>query len=307
MLTELLKFRKNTFGLDIGLKTMKIVQISGRGADAYLVGATEVEVPERSITKNGVRGKDAIAKIIREAIRLAKPEKIKATLVCSALPESLVFTKSLELPSMPQKELAKNIPFQTMEFFPLPAEETYLDWQVVDTLADGTMEILAVAAPKIAVDSLVETVMLAGLEPVAIETKPIAVTRALVPKDEKGPILLIDIGAQNSSMICYDQSTIKLTSTITLGGDKIALNTEKSVQLLANEINHLIKYYQNRLSRSRLFKKIILAGGGAKIDQVPEIIERITKIQTEIGQPVIKVNNYHPKFAVAIGLALKDI
>jgi type IV pilus assembly protein PilM len=307
LLNELLKLKKDTFGLDIGLRSMKIVQIQGRGKNAYLVGATEVEVPPKCITKNGVREKDKLVQIIKQAIKQTRPKKINANLVSSALPESLVFTKAFDLPNMSPKELAKNIPFQTLEFFPLPKEETYLDWQVVGTQPDGTMEVFAVAAPKIVVDSLVETILLAGLEPVAIETKPIAITRALVSSDEKGPILLIDIGAENSSMICYDQSTIKLTSTLTLGGDKIAQDVEKGVSLLANEVSHLTKYYQNRLSQSRLFKKIILAGGGAQIEQLPEMLERITKIQTEIGKPIIKVNNYHPKFAVAIGLALKEI
>lgn len=286
---------------------MKIVQIRGRGKNAYLVGAAEVEVPEKCISKNGVKEKDKLVQIIKQAVKQTRPEKISAKLVSSALPESLVFTKAFDLPEMSEKELAKNIPFQTLEFFPLPKEETYLDWQVVGTLADGTMEVLAVAAPKIVVDSLVETILLAGLEPVAVETKPIALTRALIPKDEKGPILLIDIGAESSSMICYDQSTIKLTSTLTLGGDKIAQDLEKGIGLLANEVNHLIKYYQNRLSQSRLFTKIILAGGGAQIEKLPEILERITRIKTEIGKPIIKVKNYHPKFAVAIGLALKEI
>lgn len=307
MFETVLGIKKATFGLDIGLKTLKIVQVKGSGPNAYLVGAVEIEVPERSITKDGVKDKEKIAEIIKTSILGAKPEKITAKIVASALPESLVFTKSLDLPKMTDAELKKNIPFQATEFFPIPPEETYMDWQVVGNMPDGTMEVLVVAAPKVLVDSLMATINLAGFEPMGLETKPIAVTRALVSAKEKGPILLIDIGAQSSSMICYDQGTIKLTSTLTLGGDKIAENVEDGVKIIANEASHLIKYYQNRLSQTQLFRKILLSGGGANISQIPELMEKITKIKTEIGQPLIKVNNYDPKFATAIGLALKDI
>ena len=307
MYEGILGIKKPIFGLDIGLKTMKIVQVSGSGPKAQLVGTIDVDIPEHCITKDGVSEKEKIAEILKQAVLAVKPGKIDAKIVASALPESLVFTKSLDLPKMTASELKKNIPFQMTEFFPIPPEETYIDWQVVGTAPDGTMEVLVVAAPKVLVNSIMETIKLAGFDLMGLETKPIAVTRALFPTKEKGPILLVDIGAKSSAITCFDEGTIKLTSTLTLGGDKIAEKVEDGVQLLANEANHLIKYYQNRLSQAQLFKKIILAGGGANIKQIPEIMERITKIKTEIGQPIIKVNNYDPKFAAAIGLAMKDI
>lgn len=307
MFEGILGIKKPTFGLDIGLKTLKMVQVKGVGPGAYLTGAVEVAVPEHSITKEGVKDKDKLAKILQEAIVVAKPGRITTKLVASALPESLVFTKSLEMPKMRPEELAKNIPFQATEFFPIPPEETYMDWQVVGELPNGTTEVLVVAAPKVLVDSLKETIEKAGFELMGLETKPIAVARALLKPKTPGPILIIDIGAAGSALTCFDQDTIKLTSTVTIGGDKIIENVEGGVQVLAAEASHLTKYYQNRLGQAQVFKKIILAGGGANIKNMPEIMEKALKIQTEIGQPVIRVNNYDPKFATAIGLSLKEI
>ena len=307
MFEDILGIKKSTFGLDIGLKTMKMVQVRGTGPRAYLEGAMEVEVPEHSITKEGVKDKEKLAEILKKALTDAKPARINAKIVASALPESLVFTKSLDVPKMTHAELAKNIPYQANEFFPIPPEETYLDWQVVGTLPDGTMEVLVVAAPKILVDSLIETVHLTGFELMGLETKPTAITRALIPVKTKGPLLVIDIGAEASSMICFDQDAIKLTSTLTFGGNEIAKDVNKGVQSLVNEISHLMKYYQNRLAQAKVFNKVILAGGGANIKEVPELVEQAIKIKTEVGAPIIKVANYDPKFAVAIGLALKEI
>jgi len=302
-----LGIKKATFGLDIGHATMKMVQVKGAGPTARLLGAVEVAVPENSVTKDGIREKDKLAKMIQAAVGEAKPSAISAKIVSSALPESLVFTKLIDLPQMTKKELEKNIPYQATEFFPIPVEETYMDWQVVGTLPNNSIEVLVVAAPRVLVDNLVETVKLAGFELMGLETKPIAVIRALVRSREPGPVVLVDIGATNTSLICFDQGTLKLTSTVTFGGDEIKQDPAETIKNLASEVLHVVKYYQNRLGQAQVFKKILLAGGGANIHQVPIVLQQLTKIKTEVSQPLIKVKNYDPKYAAAIGLALKEI
>ncbi len=51
----------------------------------------------------------------------------------------------------------------------------------------------------------------------------------------------------------------------------------------------------------------VLAGGGANIHQVPIVLQSLTKIKTEVGQPLIRLKNYDPKYAASIGLAMKEI
>jgi len=302
-----LGIKKATFGLDIGHATMKMVQVKGVGPAARLAGAVEVAVPEESITKDGIKEKKKLAKIIKAAVKEAQPSPINAKIVSSALPESLVFTKLIDLPKMTDKELAKNIPYQATEFFPLPVEETYMDWQVVGTLPNNSIEVLVVAAPRVLVNDLIETVKLAGFELMGLETKPIALIRALVRNHEPGPIILIDIGATNTALICFDQGTLKLTSTLTFGGDQIKLEPAETIKNLSAEVMHLIKYYQNRLGQVQVFKKIVLAGGGANIHQVTIVLQQLLKIKTEVGDPLIRLKNYDPKYAASIGLALKEI
>jgi type IV pilus assembly protein PilM len=302
-----LGIKQATFGLDIGHATMKMVQVSGSGVTSRLHGAVEVAVPENSITKDGIKEKKKLAQIIKAAVKEAQPSPITAKIVSSALPESLVFTKLIDLPKMTDKELAKNIPYQATEFFPLPVEETYMDWQVVGTLPNNSIEVLVVAAPRILVNDLIETVKLAGFELMGLETKPIALLRALIKKSEPGPIIVMDIGATNTSMVCFDQGTLKLTSTLTFGGDQIKLEPAEHIKSLSEEVIHLIKYYQNRLGQVQVFKKIILAGGGANIHQIPIVLQQLVKIKAEVGEPLIRLKNYDPKYAASIGLAMKEI
>lgn len=247
MFETVLGIKKPIFGLDIGHATIKMVQVKGAGALARMTGAIEAAVAEDSITQNGIKDKKKIAEIIKAAARKAQPNSINAKIVSSALPESLVFTKLIDLSQMTKKELDKNIPYQATEFFPIPVEETYMDWQIIGSLPNNTIEVLVVAAPRVLVNDLIETVKLAGFGLMGLETKPIAAIRALVQPREPGPTILADIGATNSALVCIDQGILKLTSTLTFGGDEIKVDPTEKIKTLAEEILHAVKYYQNRI------------------------------------------------------------
>lgn len=306
MYEGILGIKKPIFGLDIGYNSLKVVQVKGEGRGASLVGAAEVAIGENSLTKDGVKDKQKVAQFIRQAVSAAKPRAISARIVASALPESLVFTKTLDLPAMSPQEIGKNIPYQATEFFPIPAEETYMDWQIVGQ-KENALEVLVVAAPKILVDALYETVKLAGFDLLGLETKPVAVVRALLPKEEMRPHLIVDIGAENSNLTCFDEGTLKMTSTAACGGNDLQKDPQNAIKALSSEIIHLMKYYQNRVGQAEVFSKILLAGGGANAATVGPTIENLVKIKTEVGLPQIKLQNYNPKFAAAIGLAMKKI
>jgi len=308
MYESVLGFKKPVLGLDIGYKTLKVMQLRGDRPGAGLVGVTEIEIPPKSLSKEGIKDKKKIAQVILEAMRNARPHPITARVVSSALPESLVFTKSIDLPAMSPQEINKNIPYQAGDFFPVPTNEIYMDWQVVGRLAgSNTNDVLVVAAPKLTIDSFAETVKMAGLELSSLETKPVADARALILPGDINPYLILDIGAKTSSLTCYDQGTIKLTSTISIGGDDLVEDFQPNLKSIATEITHFVKYYQNRIGQATIFQKIILAGGGANTEGIAKAIETATRVKTEIGWPIIKTKTYNPKYATVIGLAMKRI
>lgn len=308
MFEGILGIKKAIFGLDIGFKTLKVVQVRGSGRNAQLLSAAEIEIPENALTKDGIREKEKLAKLILEAASGAKPYRVSARIASSGLPESLVFTKIIDLPKTPLADINQKISSQAKQFFPIPAEETYIDWQVVGmNTQKNMMEIIVVAAPKVLVDQLAQTIKLAGFELMGLESKPISAVRALINPADTGTYLILDIGAKTTGLICYDERIIKLTSTAAVGGIEIQQDFDLAMQELASEIAHLIKYYQNRLVRVKAFDKIILAGGGANIEGVPKTLENMIKIKTEIGLPIMRLKAYDPKFATALGLAMKEI
>ncbi len=308
MYEGILGIKNPIFGLDIGYSTLKVMQLKGEGAGAKLLGVAEIKIEPKTLSKEGIKDKEKAAEAIWQAMKAAKPHPISSKIVSSALPESLVFTKSVDLPNMKIEEINKNIPYQAGEFFPVPANEMYMDWQIVGQLpGKNLIDVLVVAAPKKLVDSFAEVMKIAGLELSSLETKPVSVVRALIDKNDPGPYLILDIGAQTSGIICFDQGTIKLTSTISSGGDDLAKEFQPNIENLGSEIVHLVKYYQNRIGQATIFRKIMLAGGGSNLPNVAQAISQTTKIKTEIAWPLIKTKTYNPKFATVIGLAMKRV
>lgn len=302
MLKSLIGFKKPILGLEIGFETLKLVQLQG----AVLSSAIEVPIPAQTLTRNGIKDKHGLGKILKNACSNAKPNPISARNVVSAIPQALVFTKLIILPKMSSRLTEQSIIDQTKDFFPLPSNEIIMDWQIVGE-ANKQNEIMVVATPKILVNDFIESIKIAGLELVSLEIKPIALVRALIDPTDKSTLLILDIGAERSELIYFDQDNIKLNSSIAIGGNNLQSDFAGSIKFLTSEILHLIDYYQKKSDKNKKIDKIVLTGGGANIEKTSDIIEELTQIKVVLGKPKINLTNYDPKFATAIGLAMKEI
>lgn len=314
---------KDVFGLDIGYNTLKIAELRQTGNTYRIFGYNEVAVPNNCIQKTGIKNKEELTKIIINATKNAKPNSISTKKVCTALPESLVFTKIIKVPYMKKEELDKAIPYEVAEFFPLPLEEMIIDWHIYykNKKSKDNLEVLVVGAIKSLVKDFIEVTKNAGLELVSLETKPIAASRVLINESQKGVTALVDIGSETSSVSIFDNGELKMTGTVKSGGnvltnelakisnidlldaEKIKMRegipleskTDKTKVILeilrpiVEEISNTIKYYQTRIKNSESFKEIILLGGGGALTNLTTVIEKELKIPTRIAVPWNKI------------------
>lgn len=281
-----------------------MTEVAWRGKVAKIHGAAEIPIPEGSIGRNGIGSPELLRDKIHQAMNAATPKKITATLCVTALPESLVFTKTMDLPKLPERELAQAVPFELANVFPVTPDEAYFDWAILGAAKDpAKLEALVVAAPKALVDAMVELVAAAGLTLVALETKPVALTRLFSKRSDKG-VLIVDIGAVASSISLVDHGTVHLTSTVGVGGNQLKASSEK-LQTLADEALQLIKFYQNRIEVKTEFAVAVLTGGGANIKGISTSFAKLLKFEATVGRPPVDWPSYDPKFATALGLALR--
>jgi len=293
------------FGLDIGHETLKVAVLSVGGSRANIVSLAEIPIPKGAKTQKGIRDKDIIASKIREAKSLAKPKRITLNSCVSALPESLVFTKVIELPKMTEKEITKAMPFQISHAFPISQEEAYFDWSLLGPgPKPDTLEALVVAAPKALVEDFAYVVEKSGSELLTLETKPAALTRLFTKKGMKGGMIIVDIGAIITGIDIIADGNLHLTATVEIGGEQLKTDPA-SLSTIADEVKNLVKYYVNRLQERTEFATVALCGGGSNLKGVPETLSKLLKIPVSVGKPAIEIPNYNPTFATAMGLALR--
>lgn len=340
--------KNDVFGLDIGDKTIKTIQFKKKGKLIYLFSYNGVPTPSGSIEKGKIKNKKAIAETIKKAYQEGKINPIKTKKVISLLPETSVFTKIIELPKkMPQKQIEEAIKWEIDESIPFSYEETYIDWHILKTPSGQKkpkIKVLLLIAQKNIVNDYVETLQMAGLEPLALEVEPSAVTRSLVKKESEEGVLIADIGANTTGITIFDQGSIQLTCSVLHGGEDFTGAIAKNLKLdfrkaeeikinptpervpqiqkaispylktIALEIRRSLKYYQDQ-SGSEI-NKMLLCGGSANMPGLIPYFSVQTKLKAEMGNPWINITTYPLKavpkiqasiYTAVIGLALREL
>ena len=318
-----------TFGLDIGFETLKLCQVSRssvRGIEIW--GMTEFPITEPILDRDRIRNKEAAANMIKEACRKAKPKPINAKNIVSALPETFVFSKTIQVPKMAVNELVNAVPNEAAQYLPIPINEVYIDFQILMTHPDEALiDVLVAAAPKKLVDDYVEMTKMAGLELIALETKPIATGRAII-KDKTKSIAVIHIGTELTRIAIWDKANIRLVTTAPIGKNQIMesisttnpeirdlheMDIKKDEHLFAvafdqiiEEVLGAIRYHQNRSYKPTPISEIEICGSVASIKGIDEYFNKNIKIHSAVTQPkIINIKSLDPQFLPSLGLALR--
>lgn len=340
---DLIYRKKDVLGLDIGTSFVKYVQLKDKGKLTKLIGYGYFEIPKNIIIEGVISEPEKLAKIIKKEISDPPWGKITAERVVASLPESKLFTRILELPSLSDKNIEEAINLEIEQSVPAAITDLYIDWRIVSEEKDKIFVFLA-AAPKSIVDSYVQLFDLLSIEPLAFDVSLAAIARAVVLKKSKNePVILLDIGGQTTNMAIYDDNiqvtgshpvgakTLKETlksvfSIDTKSADallKIGIKeNEKSSEVIKNdlakvitEVDRIIKYYKDK-HKDRNISKILLCGGLGAMTGLDSYIESQTKIKTEVGNPWSNISVYPlksvpkkdaPMYTAAIGLSLRGL
>ena len=328
--------KKSILGIDIGTTNIKIAQITSKDnvhtLETYGLVNAAFDIDE---TKE-----ESIAKTVLILKNLIEKSGVSTNKIVASLPNSAVFTSVIDLPPLKDNELKAAIEFEAKKYVPLPITEMTLSWSTIEKMPDGKTRILLTAVPNSILRSYLKIFQQAKLEPVALEIEALALIRALIG-DDKGSILIIDVGAKSTHLNIVENGNLLLTRNIPMGGDTITQKIAESLKIsmvraeqfkkdfgvtqsnlipenikpiLANiksEAKQLKGIYQ---ARGKKFDKIMIVGGTANL---PGLNEFFSDMDAKIvnGDPLSKltfpadlkpvISQYAENLSVAIGLALR--
>ncbi|MHB9038467.1 MAG: type IV pilus assembly protein PilM [Armatimonadota bacterium] len=205
-------------GIDIGSDSIKVAEAKKTKDGIAITGLGVARIPEGVVENEVIVDPKALGSAIK-ALLAENGIKTKKS-VSSVAGQSRVVVRVIEVPKMTGKELAETIRWEVERHVPFPPNEVVMDFQPVERpSADPNaqnMEVLLAVAQQELIDSHVQTLMAAGLKPIAIDIESLAASRALVETSTNGAkdevVAIVNIGANNTDLGIFENGILTFPS-----------------------------------------------------------------------------------------------
>lgn len=308
---------KPIFGFDIGHGSLKVMQTDHRGKKSRIIGYGSANFDPTAMQDGVVVKPTVIAKAAQDLFKHELIGDITTNRVVIAIPAYRTFTRLINLPVLSGDQLKEAVELEAEQYIPLPLDELYLDYDVVDQTNDK-LDVFAVAVPKKIVESQLQLMRLLGLETVGVETTIDAAGKLfLQDRQSDVPAVLIDFGSLSADITIFDQHMI-VSGTVTGGGEvftnrireklgvtqseaqiiktKYGLSASKKqsevtkalepvLDQLAQEIRRMIRYYEERYGSERKVTQVITLGGGANMPGLSDYMTNNLRLAVRACDP----------------------
>src|SRR5262249_46681524 len=146
--------------------------------------------------------------------------------------------KKINLPVMTEAELGESITWEAEQYIPFDIQDVNIDYQILDPgtgpEANGTMEVLLVAAKKEKIADYTGVISQAGRNPVIVDVDAFALQNAFEVNyglEKEQVVVLLNAGASaiNINILVGDQSVF--TRDISTGGNAYTEAVQKELNL----------------------------------------------------------------------------
>ncbi len=316
LLYNLLGLKPHGFGLEIEDRSLKAVMIEKRRKGLQVTSCAARRMKKDIIREGQILDKKGLANEIRLLLASARPRPIRSKFVVFSVPESKSFVRTIQIPKMTRAEADEAVKWETEANIPVSADKVYLNWQVIGS-KDKNDEVLVVAVPKEVIDNYYEAMKLANLSPLAAEVDIIATIRSLTADKGKETVLVIDMGADVTSLSISREQIPFFTSGLPVSGKTftdalqkgLGVSWEKAEELkakygigsmqkddmlykiynpllenLAREVEKSVIFYKESIDSGGI-NEIILSGGGALLRQMADYLSQRIGRKVVLGNP----------------------
>jgi type IV pilus assembly protein PilM len=310
----------SAIGLDIGSKAIKVVELDREG-DEFSLRASGV-LGYKSGTIDKITDEREFAEVSGVIAKLFKAAGVSGRDVRIGLPESLTYTRTINLPALTDQEVSAAIKWEAEQYIPIPTKDAIIQHQILERRPEGSapgVTVLLVAAPRNLVERFINIVQGARLNVVAVETELMSLVRALAPNNQTA--VVIDFGARSMDLAIAKNGMLSFSRSIPSAGDtltraitqrlgvsereaeeykrvyglsssqlegKIRAVIEPMLGGIVDEIKKAIHFYQTE-EKGDLPKTIIISGGVAGM---PELITYLTGAlgtEVQVANPFGKI------------------
>ena len=335
---------KPIIGLDISNTGVKIMSVDPKRWLVHGYGSIDLEPlkVKESMEKSS-------STYLTENIRLLLAEKIigdaSSKRVAVSIPTARSYSRTFTLPTGTEKELQNAVLLEADQYIPIPSGSLYIDYQIIDR-SKKEITVLMSAVAKVIIDNITASVRAAGLEPVLIEPSICSVGRVLTAT-ERGelPTVIVDIGPATTDIAILDGGTIRVTGGLAVGGNtftldiakklnvelenahqlkvlnglnagprqqKLSAALEPSLERILAEVKKVMRYYNERISKTRKLEQLLVVGSGSNLPGIGEYFTNALIMPARVASPWQKLNfdklqeppkQFRPRYITVAGVA----
>ncbi|MBE7194931.1 MAG: type IV pilus assembly protein PilM [Gordonia polyisoprenivorans] len=309
-------------GLDLGKGVLRAAEIAEGGKSRpTLVRYHSLTLPSSAIQRGEVIESNTVTTALKQ---LWSQAGFSTKRVALGMGNQRVMVRDISVPKMPLVQIKETLAFQVQELLPVPVADAILDFYPISSGRSDNGEIingLLVAAVKDSVLKNVEAVQAAGLNPVAVDLVPFALSRAFLDgADGAGTVALIHIGAVTTSIVIAVNGVPQFVRIVQNGGDDVtgalvqqlgidasqadqikrglglasvgvSPEWQPAVDIITRATGDLLDSIRNTLSfyintRSGSVDRVVLSGGGSHLNGLPQALAEAVRLPVGIPDPL---------------------
>ncbi|MGA8277441.1 MAG: pilus assembly protein PilM [Rhodanobacteraceae bacterium] len=338
-------------GVDVSSTAVKLLQL-GQANGRYRVEHYAVEaLPPNAVVEKNIVEVEAVGDAIRRALNRSGS---KAKFAAAGVAGSAVITKIIPMPAdLSEDDMEAQIQVEANQYIPYPIDEVSLDFEVLGPLKDNPdmVNVLLAASRTENVDLRVAALDLGGLTTRVIDVEAFAMENAFrliadqlsVPRD--AVIAVVDIGATMTTLIVLKNQRTIYSREQVFGGKQLTdevmrrygLSYEEAglakrrgglpesyesealepfKEAMVQQLSRLLQFFFAGSEYSKV-DQVVIAGGCASIEGVPELIEEQLGVPCVVANPLANMSlsgrvqaqslaRDAPALMIACGLALRS-
>ena len=227
------------FALDIGTTAVRLVQLRASGDSwtlvKYGVAPVDIKISTSDASEDQKRLSDVITSLISQT-------GVDVRNVVLGIPSNKMFATVVDLPDLPQQELASTIKYQAEQFIPMSQDEAKIDWAVLGKSQrdQHKNEVLLASVSNKFSEARLDLIESLGLNVVALEPDPLALVRSLVPSNSPDAHMIIDFGDFATDIVVVLDRSPRLIRSIPVGRETLTKAAMQNLNIDENQANQFI-------------------------------------------------------------------